>query len=94
MTRLAREISQIGGQDMGPDFPLKEKTDLCFCNICILSDLSLKDWRKILEKIMNIRVDNILQYVTKEESLNSKKLDVITRSRAGQEGIPRIKETI
>lgn len=41
---------------MAPNFPLKDITNLEFCNICGLDDHSLEDCMKILEKVINTKL--------------------------------------
>jgi hypothetical protein len=73
---------------ISPDCPIKDKTDLKFCNICGVGDHSLEDCLIVLEKVMNKRNVNLLHTVPKQEILNSKNLHVVTRSGVGEDIYP------
>lgn len=64
--------------------PLKDKTNICFFNMCDMGDHSLEGFPKTLENILNKKVVNILQSMPKKEILNPKNLHVIARSSAGR----------
>jgi hypothetical protein len=68
---------------ISPDFPIKDRVDLKFCNICGVDDHSLEDFPIVLDKIMNKKTVNLLHRVPKQEVLNSKNLHIVTRSGAG-----------
>lgn len=61
------------------DSPLKDKTDLCFCNMCGLGDHTSEDCPNIIDKVLNKRTINLLQIAPKQEIMNSKNLHVVTR---------------
>jgi hypothetical protein len=64
---------------------MKDRIDLKFCNICGVGDHSLEECPIVLDKIMTRKNVNLLHAVSKEEVLNSKNLNIITRSGAGRE---------
>jgi hypothetical protein len=80
-----------------PNYSLKDMVDLKYCTICEVSDHSLEDCHIMLEKLRNNKIVNLLQSIPKHEVLNTKKLNIITRSREEQEGsaplskVPQIK---
>jgi hypothetical protein len=43
------------------EFPMKDITNLKFCNICGVGDHSLEDYQIMLEKLRNRRTINLLQ---------------------------------
>jgi len=64
---------------------MKDIIDLKLCNICGIGDHSLEDCLIVLDKIMTRKNVNLLHAVSKEEVLNSKNLNIITRFGAGRD---------
>jgi len=58
---------------------MEDRTQLNFCNICGVDDLSIEDFQIMLGKLRNRRTINLLQIMPKHEVLNTKNLNVITR---------------
>jgi len=72
------------------DFPIKDKTNLKFYNICGVGDHSLEYYPITLEKVTNKRNVNLLQTIPKKEILNSKNFHVISWSGAGEGIYPNL----
>ena len=64
---------------LNPNCPYKDQIDLNVCTKCRVGDHSLEDFPIILETIMNKKNVNHLSRVPKNEVLNTKKLQLITR---------------
>lgn len=59
--------------------PLKDKTNLCFCNMCRFWDHSLEDFPEIIEEFFNKRTLNLIQNVPREDIFNLKSIHVFMR---------------
>ena len=72
-------VEQDKNDHLGPNCSYKDQIDLRFCIKCGVGNHSLEDFPIILENIMSKNNVNHLSRVPKNEVLNTKNLQIITR---------------